>query len=221
MASLATDADSNRAIGEIESCKSQAHPHLVQERPSDISDEDENIVSEEEKDGYDGDIDNHYNIAPNICTNPSSAESEKSKRAKKNFADKKTRFISETKRANRIKQCAINSLSNTENLHTNSKMPIEINDATSRQQNACEELHFRNPSKTVVIDKLDLSSTSSSCDEGISNMNEGDGSSPNGENIPQSQARNSRKRKTDKTVDVKNGDTKKKKKHKGSHMRKH
>ena len=219
MASLATDADSNRAIGEIESCKSQAHPHLVQERPSDISDEDENIVSEEEKDGYDGDIDNHYNITPNICTNPSSAELEKSKRAKKNFADKKTRFISETKRANRIKQCAINSLSNTENLHTNSKMPIEINDATSRQQNACEELHFRNTSKTVVIDKLDLSSTSSSCDEGISNMNEGDGSSPNGENIPQSQTRKSRKRKTDKTVDVKNGDTKKKKKHKGSNMR--
>ena len=215
MASLATDVDSDRAITEAETCSSQNQPHLAHEHISDLSDDNEDIVSEEEKDGYQGDIDNQL-ISPVFHSYSPNDSSEESKRIRKSFADKKTRFISETKRAIRMKQYSA-SLSNPDNSQNNSKMPVELDNSNIRQD-SYEELQFQNTAKTIVIDKLDLSSTTTSCDEGISNVNRDD--SPNHKNVPQSKTKNGRKRKNEQNGDAKHSESKKNKKAKGSHLRK-
>merc|ERR1712045_485681 len=98
------------------------------------------------------------------------------------------------------------SLSNPDNSPNNSRMPVELDNSNIRQD-SYEELQFQNTAKTIVIDKLDLSSTTTSCDEGISNVNRDD--SPNHKNIPQSKTKNVRKRKNEQNGDKKHSESKK------------
>merc|ERR1712045_325902 len=108
------------------------------------------------------------------------------------------------------------NLSDPNNSQTISNMPVELDNSNIRQD-SYEELQFQNTAKTIVIDKLDLSSTTTSCDEGISNVNRDD--SPNHKNIPQSKTKNVRKRKNEQNGDKKHSESKKSKKQKGSHLR--
>merc|ERR1711994_144618 len=85
-------------------------------------------------------------------------------------------------------------------------------------QDSYKELQFQNTAKTIVVDKLDLSSTTTSCDEGISNVSRDD--SPKHKKIPQSKTKNGRKRKNEQNGDEKHSESKKNKKQKGSHLRK-
>ena len=237
MASIAAKMDSeDLGTGETKFSNSKIPTDSTEELPiSDLSDEDENIVSEGENDGYEGDIDNRTLNIPSDSVSYSISETAKeSKNSKKNFSNKKTRFISETKRAARIKQYATKTLSNPDNLQINPDMPHQVNDVVETQKLSCDELHFQKTGKTVILDKLELSSTTSS-DEGekqlLQNKTKNNGQSAMNASKPDSPStnktidsqrkpKNGRKRKNENFEKEKGSEEKKKKKQKGSHLRK-
>ena len=226
MASLATDIVSVLDVDGIEPVNTQDKISSALESAPEISDEDSgsSISSDEEKDGYQG--------GENLTSDESFKSTEETKRTKKNFANKKTRFISEAKRAIRMKQTTP-ALSNT-------NMPVDsskINDGIFGSSIVYDALSNQDKTKEGLYNDfaLELSSTStSSCEENPivdmegkhvmdhskSAKSEKEGTSSKSNKSAASRVQNNKKRKIEKSKDEDAGETKAKKRSKSRHLRK-
>ena len=139
-------------------------PPVKEYQVSDLSDDESELeVLSEEEEGYQGDTDN-LEFSQLEVQNSSSYPSlsldhqleEVSNRTKKIFANKKTRFISEAKRAMRIKQSPV---------LLSSKMAIESNENISTDVVpglAYGDLHTENRTKDKYSNDISLQLSSSS-----------------------------------------------------------